>query len=688
MTPLILKIDVDDRGTPKVENLTNAFEKLDRESKKAGGGVNSFSANLTRTKGILGGVSSAVFSLKGALAAMGLGLLAREVFQVGVRFEQLQIALDTITHGHGEETFKRLNEWALRMPINTERAIQAYTKMRAMGLDPTIKQMTILVDTTAALGGAPETMDSIAEALGKIQAKGEISARELLQLTSAGVPALEILRKELNDQKLSWDNISESAHSADDIIKALLGGMEKRFGGLSEKIQKSMSGILETLSSEWKEFWRVVFMDTGVLVYLEQIGNRVVDIITHLRDTGALKEWADIIGGKLIGALKAAEKSISSIVKHWDAWKKAFELLLIPLEAFIAYKVGIMIAEIGYAAVGAVKHIGDLKMAFAALNTTVSEKTIGAQGGLVALALFGGWEAGTWLNKFKWVQTSANAVIMAILQAFTFLKGGILAIWETIEWGFESLMVPVKKGLNEIIGLMNKLPGITLPLFEIGGPVEGLADRLAGVGNQMKADWKKNYEDFLGAVAYIYEEPVPVPKALGGKPAKEKPGLPKAPVVGHPPKELPEIPLYKGYIDFIDSLESETMDRIEDLDYKMKVEFEATWEEMTTGMSDSFVNTFANMLTGGVHDFKDFAKQILNIFAGTMAQMFSERFFRPIANTLIDSMISPLKGAMGGLMGGAGGAGGALAGMAGMLPIVGGAAYIASTLLGQKKQQP
>ncbi len=38
-------------------------------------------------------------------------------------------------------------------------------------------------------------------------------------------------------------------------------------------------------------------------------------------------------------------------------------------------------------------------------------------------------------------------------------------------------------------------------------------------------------------------------------------------------------------------------------------------------------------------------------------------------------------------MGGAGGAGGALAGMAGMLPIVGGAAYIASTLLGQKKQQ-
>lgn len=662
MTPLILKIDVDDRGTPKVENLSNAFDRLDQKTKGSGAGVDAFGKTLTRMHGIIGGVTGAIFSLKGAFATLGIGYLVKGVFQIGTRFEQLQIALDTITKGKGVETFRALNEWALRMPINTEKAIQAYTQMRAMGLEPTIKQMTTLVDATSALGGAPETMMSIAEALGKIQAKGELSARELLQLTSAGVPALEILRKELNDQTISWDNISKSAYSADQLIQALYRGMEERYGGLSERIQKSMSGIIETLTSEWKEFWRSVFMDAGVLSELEGVGNRIVAMITSLRESGKLKEWADVIGGKLMGALKLVEKSVSAIVDHWDAWKRAFGFLLIAVEAFIALKVGIAISEIGYSAVETVKHIGDLKKAFTVFNTTVSEKTVGTQGGLIALVLFGGWEIGTWLNKFKWVQASANTVILAIFQAFTFLKGGILAIWENIKWGFENLIDFVKGELNDIITLANKLPMVNLPLFEMEvGPMESLTERLARTGTQMKEDWKKNYEDFQGAIAYIYSEYEKPGKGIGKYIPAELPKTSK--VVPGPVKQLPEIPLAKGYIEFIDAMEGEVTERIEELDYKLRAEFEDTWEVMGKGMEDQFVDSFARMLTGGVHDFKDFAKQILNIFAGTMAQMFSERFFRPIAGALVDSMVSPLKGMMGGIMGKAGGAGGTLAGL-------------------------
>ncbi len=89
--------------------------------------------------------------------------------ETGVSMDRMRMSLDTITRGRGAEWFDKLNKWAMTMPINTEKAIESFSMMRAMGLTPTIKDMTTLVDTTNALGGSPEIMEGISRALGQIR---------------------------------------------------------------------------------------------------------------------------------------------------------------------------------------------------------------------------------------------------------------------------------------------------------------------------------------------------------------------------------------------------------------------------------------------------------------------------------------------------------------------------------------
>ena len=313
--PLILKIDVDEKGRPKVDLLNKSLKQTENQAKRSSQSVKLFAGSLKASRSILNGVTGAVFSLKGAFVALGLGYLGKSAINTAAGFDAMRISLDTITKGKGTETFKKLNEWALRMPVNTERAIQAFTKMRAMGLNPTIDQMTVLVDTTSALGGSADIMDSISMALGRIQAKGKASARDILMLTERGVPAIEILREKLNDTSIGFENISNSTHKSSAIIQALLAGMSERFGGLSSKIQNSYIGLMETLRSEFKEFLRLIFMEGGVLKGIEAVLRKITDKISELRKEGKLDEWAKSTANAIFDLVKISVPAINLMLQ-------------------------------------------------------------------------------------------------------------------------------------------------------------------------------------------------------------------------------------------------------------------------------------------------------------------------------------------------------------------------------------
>lgn len=360
MPPIKIEIEVDAaKGTATINGFSaNVVEKVKSMSTGSIGHLQSLEQQVTKgvggaigwlagqfsslTSGLAGGVSwiaGKLVGLKtlalGALAGWGVATLAADFTSVGGRMEAMQVSLDTLANKgvkwvqemvgssgiskwsrsvmeDGRKLFEELNTWALKMPVNTESAIKSYTMMRAMGLIPTIKDMTILVDTTSALGGQSDALEGIARALGQIKTKGKVSAEELMQLAERGIPVYQILADKLHLTADQMNNIGTSGITADQAIAAIMSGLEERFGGQSVKMQSIWQGLMESLRSYWVEFQRLV-MGSGLMTWLESKLLLVTGSLDRWAANGQLKAWAQATSDAVVGFLT-------------DVWNEGVEL--------------------------------------------------------------------------------------------------------------------------------------------------------------------------------------------------------------------------------------------------------------------------------------------------------------------------------------------------------------------------
>ncbi|MBW2561301.1 MAG: tape measure protein [Deltaproteobacteria bacterium] len=318
-----LEIRVDDKGTPVVTQFSKGVtDKVRQMSDRSVGHVKKLEARFRKgLTSAVDGVGKRLVNLKtlavGALTGWGLAKLAEGFLWVGSSMDNLQIAMDTITKGRGEEWFTAINDWALKMPINTEKGIKAFTRMRAMGMKPTIEQMTTLVDTTAALGGQADTLAGISRALGQIKTKGKVSAEELMQLAERGVPAYEILKEKLGLTAKQMCNIGNEAVDADKAIAAIMQSLEERFGGQSAKIQEKFSGLWETIKSYWLEYERLV-MSSGLMSAIETQLSGIVKKLDEMKASGDLAEYARQVSEAVTGAFETTVKWLKETWGWWD----------------------------------------------------------------------------------------------------------------------------------------------------------------------------------------------------------------------------------------------------------------------------------------------------------------------------------------------------------------------------------
>jgi tape measure domain-containing protein len=306
---ILLEVLKDD---DELKDVVRDIQGLGRTGKRTAGDMARHTKRIDRGfKDVRGSVVNVKRAIAGLAAAAGLAAigyqiqkLAKEAISVAAGFEQMQIQLDTITKGEGETWFRKLNEWALKMPVNTERAIRTFTMLRAMGLKPTIQDMTTLVDTTSALGGGADTLEGIGRALGQIATKGKVSAEELMQLAERGVPAYEILQEKLGLSAQQVANIGNEAIDGRRTVGALIEGMAERFGGQSRRMMDTWNGLMEALRSYWKEFLRAV-MDSGPFQIMRERLKELVDFIDEARQDGRLEQWVNEAAEGILNAFKA-----------------------------------------------------------------------------------------------------------------------------------------------------------------------------------------------------------------------------------------------------------------------------------------------------------------------------------------------------------------------------------------------
>lgn len=356
-----------------------ALKFIDQATAPMGRSMKAIQQQTAAVERVMNSAARAVKAFFVGFVVHKITSFVHDILELASSFDQMKISLDTVTQGKGEETFKRLNEWALRMPVSTEQAIQGYISLRARGLDPTIAQMTTLVDTYNALGGGKERFTGIIKAMGDIASKGKLAAQELNQLAEWGIPARDILAKAFGVTTQKLMEMAEKGISAKSALEALWQGMEQRYGGQSAKVMQKYAGIIETIVSYGKEFARLT-MDSGAMRQVESDLARLVSSLDELKERGKLDEWAEQMGEALQGLAASlglvggdAEKTGQQIVDFLAATVKGA-------------------TEVNAAAIPVMKNlVGIIVSLFNAFNLFPDEVKGAAGVGIVFRILGGSW---------------------------------------------------------------------------------------------------------------------------------------------------------------------------------------------------------------------------------------------------------------------------------------------------------
>lgn len=193
--------------------------------------------------------------LKAVLATVGAGAIVKTGIEFNAMKERAQAAFTTLSG-----SAKAANSQLVAMqrdfgssPFGFETIIQAGQRLTAMGvpLGDLNKMLLNISDATAAVGGNSEVFDRISMSLGQMLSKGTVQSEEMLQLAEAGIPAWQLLAKEIGvSVPEAMKRVQNRQVDAKTAVDALMNGIEDRFGGATKNAADTWSGMLARLKAE------------------------------------------------------------------------------------------------------------------------------------------------------------------------------------------------------------------------------------------------------------------------------------------------------------------------------------------------------------------------------------------------------------------------------------------------------
>lgn len=186
----------------------------------------------------------------------GLGLAIASIGAASVKaaadMEQTRKAFTTLLKDAtlAKDFLAELETFAANTPFELPGLLQASKKMLAFGFtaNQVIPILTAVGDSAAALGMGQDGIDRLTIAIGQMQAKGKVSAEEMLQLAEAGVPAWQMLADAMGTSipqtmKMAEKGTIDSATG----IQAIISGMNSKFGGMMQEQSSTINGMLSNI---------------------------------------------------------------------------------------------------------------------------------------------------------------------------------------------------------------------------------------------------------------------------------------------------------------------------------------------------------------------------------------------------------------------------------------------------------
>lgn len=224
--------------------------------------TSSYSDNMRRAGEDTRGVgeagdetSSKLEGLKGVLAGIGAGAILKTGVDLNALKQNATAAFTTLS-GSAKAANAELDSLQRDFgsnPFGFETIVKAGQRLTAMGvpLQNVNKMLMNISDATAAVGGDAEVFDRISMSIGQMLSKGTVQSEEMLQLAEAGIPAWQLLAKEIGTTvPEAMKRVQNRQVDAQTAVDALMRGVENRFGGATRNAENTWTGMLAKLKSE------------------------------------------------------------------------------------------------------------------------------------------------------------------------------------------------------------------------------------------------------------------------------------------------------------------------------------------------------------------------------------------------------------------------------------------------------
>lgn len=209
--------------------------------------------------------------------------LATAALDLGSKFSLAEVSFTKLL-GTGQEAKQFLDElkgFAAATPFEFPDLLQAAQRMKAMGFEATavIPMLRAIGDQVASMGGSSEQIDRITRALGQMQAKGKVSAEEMMQLAEANVNGWQMVADKLGISiPEAMDRSKRGVLSAAEAIPAILEGMAAQTQGQMENMSKTVTGQFSNMKD------RITFIVADVGKALLPVAGTVLQMAEPILD--------------------------------------------------------------------------------------------------------------------------------------------------------------------------------------------------------------------------------------------------------------------------------------------------------------------------------------------------------------------------------------------------------------------
>lgn len=265
---LLWKIDASTEGLRRElkrgEQSGDQFHrKMDRSVAGVERSFTGLGAVLTRTVGP-------------ALAGLGVGALATEIYQVNRQFQDLKTGLEVAagSAAAADVEFARLRVFAKDTPYQLSEVVTSYIRLKNLGLDPTNKALKSYGDLAASIPN--KTLIDFIEAV------ADATVGEWERLKEFGIKA----RVEGDKVGFTFKGVRhEVKKNAADIEKFLQELAETNFGGAMEKRMNNISGASSNLKDNLDELFVTIGQmgaDQAIVSVLKGMSGAVSDLADNM----------------------------------------------------------------------------------------------------------------------------------------------------------------------------------------------------------------------------------------------------------------------------------------------------------------------------------------------------------------------------------------------------------------------